>query len=191
VNTGTLLYTLNNPNTFSTSANDLFGVRLDISEKYVAVSAYNEDDSSGADSGVVYIFDSFTGALLHTLKNPNVYSGTSASDNFGSSVSLYGDYVVVGAPYEDSIGGSDSGVVYIFSALSGTLISVLTDPNAYDTVTGDNFGISVGIDNNNIIVGAWTEDDAGGSNSGKAYIFQANTQTVLLIDKVLDLIPNA
>ena len=40
----------------------------------------------------------FTSAsLLHTLHNPNAY-GTSANDNFGTSVDMSGNFLVVGAP---------------------------------------------------------------------------------------------
>ncbi len=36
-------------------------------------------------------------SLLHTLSNPNAY-GTSANDNFGTSVDMSGNFLVVGAP---------------------------------------------------------------------------------------------
>ena len=36
-----------------------------------------------------------------------------ASANFGLSISIYGDYVVVGA-FKDDAGGSNSGCAYIF-----------------------------------------------------------------------------
>ena len=47
------------------------------------------------------------------LHNPNAY-GTSASDNFGRSVAISGNRVVVSAPYEDDAGGTDSGSVYVY-----------------------------------------------------------------------------
>ena len=47
------------------------------------------------------------------LNNPNAYS-TSADDYFGSSVSISGNHVVVGAHYEDDAGGTSSGKVYVY-----------------------------------------------------------------------------
>ena len=48
---------------------------------------------------------------------------------------------------------------------------ILDNPNAYDTSAGDSFSFSVSISGNYAIVGAFNEDDAGGSSSGKAYIY--------------------
>ena len=42
---------------------------------------------------------------------------------------------------------------------------------ASDAVSGDQFGVSVGIDGNTAVVGAYGNDD-GGSASGSAYIFR-------------------
>ena len=60
------------------------------------VGAYAEDDAGGASSGKAYIYNTATGALLHTLDNPNAY-GTSANDLFGSSVAISDTYAIVGA----------------------------------------------------------------------------------------------
>ena len=49
---------------------------------------------------------------------------------------------------------------------------VLHNPNAYGTSADDYFGISVAISGNRVVVGAYGEDDAGGTYSGKAYVYQ-------------------
>ena len=49
---------------------------------------------------------------------------------------------------------------------------VLHNPNAYGTSDNDYFGSSVAIDGNRVVVGVSTEDDAGGTYSGKAYVYQ-------------------
>ena len=56
---------------------------------------------------------------------------------------------------------------------------VLNNPNAYGTSDNDYFGYSVSVDGNRIIVSAVYEDDASGANSGKAYIFDATTGSLL------------
>ena len=111
---GDLLYTLDNPNAYSTSASDYFGHRVAISESYAIVGAYLEDDAGGTSSGKAYIFSTSTGALLYTLDNPNAYS-TSAADAFGYSVAISESYAIAGAYAEDDAGGSTSGKAYIFS----------------------------------------------------------------------------
>jgi len=123
--------------------------------------------------------------LSYTIDNPNAY-GTSANDQFGNgpnessrSVQTDGTHLIVGANREDDAGGSSSGVAYIFDASDGTLLHTLTNPNAYSTSAGDDFGYSVAILGNYAVVGAHGEDDAGGSSSGKAYIYNVTTGALL------------
>ena len=55
---------------------------------------------------------------------------------------------------------------------SAILLHTLHNPNAYGTSANDNFGKAVAISGNYAIVGAYGEDDAGGTYSGKAYVYQ-------------------
>ena len=171
VTTGSLLHTLHSPNAYGTSDSDYFGYSVAISGNYAVVGAHGEKDAGGTNSGKAYIFDATTGSLLHTLHNPNAY-GPSATDQFGYSVAISGNRVVVGAWYEDDAPSNDSGKVYIFDATTGSLLHTLHNPNAYDTSASDNFGSAVSISGNYAVVGAYGEDDAGGTYSGKAYVYQ-------------------
>lgn len=175
---GTLLYTLNNPNAYSTSADDFFGSAVAISSNYAIVGAYQEDDSDGGLSGKAYIFNLSTGTLSHTLNNPDAY-GTGLSDYFGRAVSISDSYAIVGAYQEDDAGGANSGKAYIFNPSTGALLRTLNNPNAYSGSADDYFGYAVGISSNYAIVGAYQEDDVGGSSSGKAYIFNPSTGALL------------
>ena len=46
---------------------------------------------------------------------------------------------------------------------------------AGDGAAGDNFGYSVSIDGDTMVVGAWFDDDEKGSSSGSAYVFTRDT----------------
>jgi alpha-tubulin suppressor-like RCC1 family protein len=177
VTTGALLRTLNNPNAYGTSDSDVFGFSVAISGNYCIVGAYMEDDTTGTESGKAYIFDVTTGALLRTLSDPNAY-GTS-DDYFGHSVAISGNYCIVGAFREDDAGGTDSGKAYIFNVTTGSLLFTLDNPNAYGTSSDDYFGRAVAISGNYCIVGAYLEDNAIGTASGKAYIFNVTTGSLL------------
>jgi len=172
--TATLSKTLDNPNPYGTSANDRFSYSVSISGNYAIVGALNEDDASGTNSGKAYIFDVTTGNLLHTLDNPNPY-GISVNDRFGRSVSISGNYAIVGAYTEDDASGTDSGKAYIFDVTTGNLVHQLNNPNPVGSSADDAFGVSVSISGNYAIVGAYLEDDASGNDSGKAYIFDVTT----------------
>ena len=179
VTTGALVQTLNNPNGAGSepagSANDWFGYSVAVSGNYAVVGAPGVDDAGGSASGKTYIFNPITGALVHTLNNPNAY-GTSASDRFGYSVAISGDYAIVGAYDEDDAGGSNSGKAYIFNVTTGALVHTLNNPNAAYTASLDRFGTTVAISGNYAIVGAHAEVDASDIvASGKAYIFNVTT----------------
>jgi len=171
VTTGNLLHTLDNPSAYY---EDFFGRSVSISGNYAIVGAHNDDDAGGTNSGKAFIFDVTTGALVRTLDNPNAY-GTSALDYFGYSVAISGNYAIVGAYTEDDADGFSSGKAYIFDVTTGNLLYTLDNPNAYSTSQTDFFGSRIAISGNYTVVSAYAEDDAGGTTSGKAYIFDVTT----------------
>ena len=107
-------------------------------------------------------------------------SGGAASDEFGISISIDDGIVAVGV-YLDDDNGSGSGSAYLFDAYSGAQLFKLL-PN--DGRFGDQFGISIAIDNGVVAVGAF-EDDDNGSISGSAYVFDASTGA-----QIVKLLPN-
>ena len=151
------------------AANDHFGYSVAISGNYAIVGAYKDDDK-GTGSGSAYIFNVQTGAQLHKL----VPEYGAASDYFGWSVAMSGNYAIVGAKYDDD-GSTDSGSAYIFNVQTGVELRKLV---AIDAGTSDYFGYSVAIDGNYAIVGANSDDD-NGTDSGSAYIFNVQTGTQL------------
>ena len=177
VTTGALVYTLNNPNPYGTTTNDLFGYSVAISGSYAIVGAYLEDDAGGTSSGNASIYNVTTGALVYTLNNPNTY-GTSVSDRFGVSVAISESYAIVGAWGEGDAGGTSSGVAYVYDLSTGSLVYTITNPNAYGTSTDDGFGFTVGVSNDRFIVGAHNEDATGVTSSGRAYVFQTEQSTI-------------
>ena len=96
-------------------------------------------------------------------------SDAAAGDQFGFSVAVDGDTVVVGARLDDDV-ASDSGSAYVF-VRSGTSWSEQAELKASDAEIGDLFGESVAVDGNTVVVGAG--QDASGSKSGSAYVFRA------------------
>ena len=167
-----------NPNPYGTAVSDKFGSDLAMSGDIAVISAYQEDDAGGLNSGKAYIFNVATKTLLHTLSNPNAYS-TSASDEFGYSVAINGNYVAVGAPLEEGLAGSFVGNVYVFDVTTGALLYTLDNPNAYGTAVDDRFGFDVAISGKYLVTSAPYEDDAIGGSTGKAYIFDLTTGTLI------------
>ena len=143
-------------------AGDEFGRRVAMDGNYVIIGApYN--DENGSNTGCAYIFDFLTGNEIHKL----TASDAAASDYFGDSVAISGNYAIVGANSNDD-DGDRSGSAYIFNVTTGTELHKLT---ASDAAAYDRFGSGVAIDGNYAIVGAQYDD----SNKGAAYIFNVQT----------------
>ena len=84
-------------------------------------------------------------------------SGGAAGDGFGSSVTINGDTIVVGAP-DSTVGlNAGQGRAYVFvkpiAGWSGTRTQAAT-LTASGGAAGDGFGSSVALDGDSIVVGA-------------------------------------
>jgi len=174
-----LAYTLDNPNAYDTSASDRFGHAVDIHGNYAIIGAYFEGDADGGRSGKAYVFNVTTGSLVATLDNPNAY-GTGASDQFGWDVAISSSYAVVGAPGEDDTDGSNQGKAYVYATSDWSLDATLDNPNGYNTPSSDQFGYRVAAEGNYVWVSAPSEDDAGGNQSGKVYVYRTNVVPMTL-----------
>ena len=147
------------------ASGDQFGVSVSIDGDYAVVGAFFDDDD-GRESGSAYIFirdgDDWTEQAKLTAND------AAAGDQFGNSVSIDGDYAVIGARCNDD-DGDNSGSAYIFIR-DGDDWTEQAKLTANDAAAGDGFGNSVSIDGNYAVVGAFFDDDDG-EISGSAYIF--------------------
>ena len=143
------------------AAHDRFGQSVSIDGDYAIVGA-NGNDDAGTGSGSAYIF--VRSGTNWTQQAKLTASDAAEGDHFGTSVSISGDYAIVGAHANDD-GGSYSGSAYIF-VRSGTNWTEQAKLTASDANGADEFGISVSIDGDYAIVGAYRDDD-GGQNSAK------------------------
>ena len=150
---------------------DKFGYAVAVDGDTAVIGAY-QDNGNGADSGAAYVFTRNDGVWDDGVKL--TASGGAAYDNFGISVAVDGDTVVVGAPGNDGA-GADSGSVYVFVKPTGgwatsTETAKLT---ASDGAALDYFGYSVAVDGDTVLVGAYQDDDEenDSEDSGSAYIF--------------------
>jgi hypothetical protein len=125
-------------------------------------------------------------------------SNTDAGDRFGYSVAVSGDTVVVGAPGESSdatgIGGDqadnsvpEAGAAYVF-VRNGVTWTQQAYLKASNTDAGDEFGYSVAVSGDTVVVGAYGEgSNATGINgdqtdntapqAGATYVFVRNGTT--------------
>ncbi len=153
---------------------DFFGYSVSISGDTIVVGAYGYF-GVGASSGTAYVFErNKGGANAWDQVAQLLASDQLTSDFFGTSVSISGDTIVVGA-YGNDDAGSSSGSAYVFGRNVGGADAwdQRTKLTAFDAAAGDQFGISVSISGDTLVVGA-NADDVVGVNSGSAYVFERN-----------------
>jgi len=185
----------------NTDVGDAFGWSVAVSGDTMVVGAWLESSSAtGVDgdqsdnrarwSGAAYVF-----VRNGTNWSQQAYlkaSNTGAEDEFGTSVAVSGDTIVIGAPYEDgnatgvdgdqyNDSASQAGAAYVF-VRNGTNWSQQAYLKASNTGAGDDFGLSVAVSGDTVVVGAPGESsNATGVNgnqtndlafaSGAAYVF--------------------
>ncbi|MGL5019246.1 MAG: FG-GAP repeat protein [Luteolibacter sp.] len=154
------------------ASGDWFGYSVSVSADTVIVGAYFDDDG-GSDSGSAYVFTRSGSTWSQQAKL--TASDADMGDRFGNSVSVSGDTVVVGA-HRDDDDGSNSGSAYVFTR-SGSIWTQQTKLTASDAASGDEFGYSVSVSGNTLVVGARGDDD-GGSASGSAYVYRLAAETL-------------
>ncbi|MEM8679727.1 MAG: hypothetical protein AAGF97_10285, partial [Planctomycetota bacterium] len=154
------------------AADDRFGFDLDVDRNLMAVAAPLEDEA-GVDAGVVYVYDLSSGQpeLSMKLFSPNPTAG----DVFGSSVAVSGNRIVVGADQDDT-GATNAGRVYVFDlGVLDPLQPVFTIDNP-SPETDDQFGDTVALQGDQLIVGAPT-DDSQDIDAGAVFVFDLGSQT--------------
>jgi len=150
---------------FDGKLGDLFGTSVSISGDTVVVGAMGDTDNF-IKSGSAYVFNAGTGVLIAKLLS----SDRADHDSFGISASLSGDTMVIGASTDDD-DGLDSGSAYVFTR-SGDVWTQHAKLTASDGAAFDNFGESVAIDSDTVVIGSRWDDDFG-LDTGSAYVFDA------------------
>jgi hypothetical protein len=147
------------------AAGDSFGLTIGIDADTVVVGSAGDDDAGSA-AGSAYVFARSGATWSQQAKL--VAADGAAGDLFGFGVAVDGDIATIGAPNDDDA-GSNSGSAYVF-ARSGGAWTQAAKLGPTDAAPGDKFGISVGVDGPNVVVGA-SGNGAAGSQSGAAYVF--------------------
>ncbi len=147
---------------------DSFGFSVSVDGDTAVVGARLDDVGASTDQGSAYVYVRSGG--VWTQQQQLTASDGAALDYFGSSASVSGDTVVVGAWQNDIGANADQGSAYVFVRVGGvwTQQQQLT---ASDGVYNDQFGSSVSVSGDTSVVGAWKDDVGGYADLGSAYVF--------------------
>ena len=165
---------------------DFFGSGVSINGDTIVVGAFGED-GTGSDQGAAYVFERNHGGMDawgQVIKL--TYDDPFDDAYFGSSVSISGDTLVVGADQHYY----QQGAVYIFERNQnganawGQVVKLSPSPSGY----GLFFGKSVDIDGDTVVVGA-TGETSGGNDAGATYVFERNRDGADAWGQVVKLTP--
>ncbi|MEN8130986.1 MAG: choice-of-anchor D domain-containing protein [Pseudomonadota bacterium] len=157
--------------------NDSFGNSLDLDGETAVIGTsgyYFDTDGTYIQSGAAYAFtrDS-SGVWTEQELDPNVNVET---EWYGKAVAVSGDSIAVGA-YGDSQIELGAGATYLFNRDSTGVWSLQQKLTASNGAANDKFGFSVDMDGDNLVVGAYTDDD-NGTDAGSVYLFTRDTTGV-------------
>jgi hypothetical protein len=140
---------------------DRFGtsVAIDYDKAIVGYVGTNERNGGYA---MFYQFNGTRWELINTLQG----NDTKFNDILGISAAISGDFAVVGARNASAGGINYAGAVYVFK-YNGHTWEKYSKIVAHDSKSYSDFGMSLGIDGNLIIVGAHNHNDIGA-----AYIYK-------------------
>lgn len=163
-------------------ASDRFGNDVGISGNTIVVGAHHEDEdemeiNTMQNAGSAYIFTRNAGEWSFAQKI--VASDRDVNNEFGYSVGIHDDKIIVGAyRYNPDVPSEEIGGAYAFEFDMGTWneVRIMKAASPYH---GDRFGWSVDVYHPYYIVGApfHDYDDMGGGfliNAGAAYIYDAS-----------------
>ncbi len=124
------------------------------------------------------LHNGFTGAAYVFVRSGTVWSqqakltasDAATGDELGWSVALAGDTAVLGAQFDDTTGGVNSGSAYVF-VRSGSVWAEQAKLTASDGAGDDSFGWSVAVAGDTAVAGAPLDATGAGTDAGSAYVF--------------------
>lgn len=146
---------------------DQFGWAVDLDGDIAIVGARWEDESA-PNGGAAYLYDVSDPA--NPVELAKLFAtAADQNDYFGFSVAVSGDLAAVGAMFDDDL-GLDSGAVYIYDISNPSSPVMSKKLLASDGKDSDDFGWSVALEGNTLLVGSRTDDDIF-PGAGSAYLF--------------------
>jgi len=153
---------------------DIFGYSVAISGDVVVVGAQGGYAGDPPMAGAAYVFVKPAGGWANMTQTAKLTASDKATlDNFGRSVAISGNVVVVGAYYAKPGGITRAGAAYIFVKPGGGWVDMTQTAKltASDKAVDDRLGDSISVSGDVVVVGASYASPGGKDWAGAAYIF--------------------
>jgi hypothetical protein len=164
------------------AADDNFGHSAAIRGSTVLIGAPKDNVTTSTDQGSAYVFLR-TGTAWAQQAQLTATDGA-ASDNFGQSVALDGDYALVGANLDNVGTRNDQGSAYVFLRTGTTWAqqAQLLDPLGTSL---HQFGFRAALDGDYALVGGYN----GGLNNGVACLYKRDGTSWAMVRRIVPLGP--
>ena len=169
--------------------NDNFGSAVAMNDDYMLIGSYNAQGVSLSDVGKVYVWKkSYSTFSDYQILAPNLQS---TSMNFGSSVTIQDNFLMVGAPNRFFNSKEKAGSVYYYKYNGGTAKWGILNNGPYKEdeliqhgtpAAFDRFGCSISVDGNYMIIGA---SGKGGGGKGKACIYKYQSNNWVFVKDIV------
>jgi len=149
------------------AAGDFLGHSVALDGLTAVAGASFHDTLGNFNQGAAYVFTG-SPAGWSDMDETAKLRAIEKDDNFGNSVAMSGDTVVVGARFHDTLGNNSQGAAYVFVRTGSGWTDMLPAARltASDGAEWDNFGNSVAMSGDTVVVGA-----LGNADQGAAYVF--------------------
>ena len=144
---------------------EYFGQSVAIDGNRAIIGAHEDENNGKVGAGAAFIFEYIENEWIQTAKL-DAGADAGAVDRFGVDVDIDGDWVVIGAYFDDDKGTS-SGSAYLFH-YNGSSWDLNQKIHARDGKPGDHFGEHVAISGTTVVIGARDKDN----HAGAAYIYE-------------------
>ena len=155
-----------------------FGAAVAVGGDTVVVGASAYSGSQGR----AYVFTKPSGGWEDAERTAELATSDAEKNQFGWSVAVDGNTVVVGAHTDDASDSvNDSGSVYVFTKATDSVWADATETvklTATDGASGEQFGWSIAAGGGTVVVGAHWDDDKG-ADSGSAYVYGVSGWTAI------------
>lgn len=157
-----------------------FGTETAIHDNTIVVAS--ESSTIPSTIGMIYVFSQENQNL--TQVNSFYPEDAESSDQYGKSISVYEDFIVVGSPMHDE-GFIDAGAIYIYRKINNEW-NFLQKITANDATSNKQFGSYVKIEGNSMFIAA--PNDVNVDGIGAVYVYMFNETEWVFSQKLT--IPN-
>lgn len=150
----------------------LFGSDVAIVDADTLLIASSEQGTvpDNENNGAVYVFQKLEDGTWNQIQK-FTSSDVVRYDQFGSSIDVDGKTAVIGAKYADPGGKAQAGAAYVFAEAADGTWNQMVKLVADDGAATDQFGRSVAISGDTVLIGSYWHEVHGQALQGAAYVF--------------------